>query len=235
MTCIFPSDGPFFSRILAWRCVDWVNRTFRIDPKTFCIGFPRGWFASLRNQCFRVLRDATQLWYNFHNSHSILVVAFSSCVGIVAFLWMFVWLFINLVMREQTLIPNFAFRFCFVKLTLGRMPIFTRRSRASTFQIISARFVGEWHHGYFCLGYFFSSTHFDLVIRLAQKVRRHCGLLLCTIFGFVTETASVSLRTLAFFFPLVTDTFSSCNANDSLWTLYHGSRFNSPMPSVKVS
>ena len=32
--------------------------------------------------------------------------------------------------------------------------------------------VGEWHHGYFCLGYFFSSTHFDLVTRMAQKVWR---------------------------------------------------------------
>ena len=37
----FPSDGPFFSQILAWRSVDWVNRTRRIDPKTICLGFPR--------------------------------------------------------------------------------------------------------------------------------------------------------------------------------------------------
>ena len=34
-----------------------------------------------------------------------------------------------------------------------------------------------------------------------------------TILGFVAETASVSLRTLAFFLPLVTDTFSSFNAD----------------------
>ena len=39
------------------------------------------------SQCIRVLRDATQLWYNFHNSH-----AFSSFLGIVAFLRRFVWL-----------------------------------------------------------------------------------------------------------------------------------------------
>ena len=32
--------------------------------------------------------------------------------------------------------------------------------------------VGEWHYGYFCLGYFFSSTHFDLVTLRAQKVWR---------------------------------------------------------------
>ena len=46
-----------------------------------------------------------------------------------------------------------------------------------------------------------------------------------TILGIVAETATVSLRTLAFFFPLVTDTFSSFNANDSLSNLFHGSRF----------
>ena len=40
------------------------------------------------------------------------------------------------------------------------------------------------------------------------------------ILGFVAETATVSLRTLAFFFPLVKDTFSSFIANDSLSTLY---------------
>ena len=65
-----------------------MNRTLLIDPKTSCV---------------RVLRDATQLWCNFHNSRSILVVAFSSCVGIVAFLWLFVRLFVNILMREQTL------------------------------------------------------------------------------------------------------------------------------------
>ena len=32
--------------------------------------------------------------------------------------------------------------------------------------------VEELHHGYFCLGYFFSSTHFDLVTLMAQKVWR---------------------------------------------------------------
>ena len=43
-------------------------------------------------------------------------------------------LFVNLVMREQALIPGFASRFCLKDLTLGRMPILTKRSRASTFQ-----------------------------------------------------------------------------------------------------
>ena len=55
-----------------------------------------------------------------------LVVAVS-CVRIEAFLWLFVWLFINLMMREQTLIPGCASRLCLVELTIGRMPILTRR------------------------------------------------------------------------------------------------------------
>ena len=43
------------------------------------------------------------------------------------------------------------------------------------------------------------------------------------------------LRALAFFFPLVTSTFSSFNATCFLSTLDHCSCFNSPMPGVKVS
>ena len=81
----------------------------------------------------------TQLWYTFFdNSYSTLVVAL--CVlRVTAFFRLFTWLFINLVMREQTLVPCFASRFSLREFTFGRMPIFTRRSRASTFQIISAR------------------------------------------------------------------------------------------------
>ena len=36
--------------------------------------------------------------------------------------------------------------------------------------------VEEWIHGYFCLGCFSSSTHFDLVRRVARAVWRHCVL-----------------------------------------------------------
>ena len=187
-----------WSRILVWRCVDWVNRVLRIGPKTFCIGFPRSCFP-LWNQCFRVLRDATQLWYNFHNSHSILVVAFSSFAVIVAFLRLLVWLFINLMMREHTLISGFAARFCFSEMTLGRMPIFTRRSRASKFQIISARLSKNGTMVCFALDTFFlrhtsSSWHRGL---------GRCGgfefWFMCTIVALMPETATVSFRTLGFF------------------------------------
>ena len=48
------------------------------------------------------------------------------------------------------------------------------------------------------------------------------------------KTALVSFRTLANFFPLVTDTLSSFNADSSLPTLEHCSCFNSPMPQSFV-
>ena len=57
------------------------------------------------------------------------------------------------------------------------------RADANTHKAISCKYpsnictvVGEWHHGYLCLRYFFSSTHFDLVTRVARKVWRQCVL-----------------------------------------------------------
>ena len=69
------------------------------------------------------------------------------CVGRAAFLWFFVWLFINLMMREQTLIPGFATRFCFVKIDT--------RADANIHKAIACKYipnsicmvVGEWHRG----------------------------------------------------------------------------------------
>ena len=54
LTFIFPYDGPFFSRILAWRGVNLVNRTLWVGSKTFCIGFPRDfppWEMSASETC----------------------------------------------------------------------------------------------------------------------------------------------------------------------------------------
>ena len=146
-----------------------MNRTLSNQSQDSLHWVCPGMFSSLRNQCFRVLRDATQLWYNFH---TILVIAFSSFVRIIAFLRIFVWLFINLVLREQTHISGFAARFMFCRIGT--------RADANIHMAIAYRYlsnsictvVGEWHHGYFCLGYFSSSTHFVLVTKMAQKVWR---------------------------------------------------------------
>ena len=51
-------------------------------------------------------------------------------------------------------------------------------------------FVEEWHHDYFCLGYFFSSTHFHIVSWMAHKVWRHFGV------GFGWTRSSLSCRKL---------------------------------------
>ena len=47
--------------------------------------------------------------------------------------------------------------------------------------------------------------------------------------GFGARSSLVSLRTLAFFFPLVTYTFYSFNATKALSTLDHCSNFDSPI------
>ena len=93
-------------------------------------------------------------------------------------------MFVNLMMREQTLISGFAARFCFVKLTLGVMPISTRRSRASTFQIISPRLSENGTMVTFAFDTSFSSTHFNPVTWMAQKVWRHCGLVFVHDLGY---------------------------------------------------
>ena len=183
-----------------------VSRILRIGPKTFCIGFPGT--STFRNQCFRVLRDATQLWYTWPQHSCRRFLFFLE--GIVVFLWLFVWLFINLVMREQTLVRCFTTRFCFVELTLGLMPKITRRSRASTFQLISARLSKNdpWLLLPRILLVLDTLRHRDTIG--SESVFWFLG----TIVTLMPETALVSFRTLAFFFPLV---ISSFNATQSLW------------------
>ena len=146
-------------------------------PRLFASGFSRTVLPLWETNASESCETQPNGWYNFHNGHSILVVAFSSFVGIVAFLWLFVWLFINLVMREQTLAyPLLCNPFLFCQIDT--------REDANLHKVIACKYlsnnigrvVEEWHHGYFCLGYFFSPTHFDLVTRMAQKVWRHCVL-----------------------------------------------------------
>ena len=85
-------------------------------------------------------------------------------------------------MREQTLVSSLTTRFTIVKLALGRIPIFTRRSRTITTQIVSARLSKNGPT--VCLGYFSSSTHSDRVIRLAQMAWRQCVLVFVHDLGF---------------------------------------------------
>ena len=64
--------------------------------------------------------------------------------------WLFVWLLINLMMREQTLISGFAARFDCYRIDI--------REDANTHKAIACKYVSnsvctvveECHHGYFC-------------------------------------------------------------------------------------
>ena len=93
------------------------------------------------------------------------------------------------------------------------MPIFTRRSRARTFQITSARLskngtVVTFASNPSCPRHTSTSRHGWL---------RRCGGFVFWFLRMIVTLICTSLRTLAFFFPLVTGTFSSFNANDSLF------------------
>ena len=121
-----------------------------------------------------VLWYTTQLWYAFHNSQSAFVFTFSSFLEVVFLL--FIWLFINLVMRKQTRGSWITTRFCVIKIGT--------RADANIHKAFACKYLSNniytvvegWTHGYFCLGYFSSSTHFHLVKGLARKVWRQCVL-----------------------------------------------------------
>ena len=137
--------------------------------------------------------------------------------------------------REQTRISGFASRFCFVKLTLGRMPIFTRRSRASTYQLISARSSKNGTNGNFCLGHFSSSTHSDLVKRMAREVWRHHGLVFGTIVILNTGNCIGLLSNTGLFLSTGNRYLFLLQRHSSLSILDHRSCFNSPVSGLKIS
>ena len=74
-------------------------------------------------------------------------------------------------MWEQTLIFRFATRFCFVELTFGWMPKFTRRSRASALH--GCRRMAPW---LFLPQISLPRLTSTSLPRIAQKVWRHCVL-----------------------------------------------------------
>ena len=149
----FPSDGLLFSRTLAWRIVNCVNRTRRIDPKTLRLAVFPILLAVRKSWWLWVLRDTSQSWYSFSQWLQHVCLRFSFLKALCR---LFICLFFNLVVRAQTLVSCFASRFSFIELTFGRMPTLERWSRTSTFQIVSAKVVEEFCQSDFCLWRFFS-------------------------------------------------------------------------------
>ena len=91
----------------------------------------------------------------------------------------------------------------------GRMPILTRRFSASTFSR-SIYTAVDWisQTGFFLWHFFFSTDYYLVFLKIvAQRVVR-----LCTIVILMPKTTLVSHRTLPFWLPLVTNTFSSFNS-----------------------
>ena len=116
--------------------MDCVNRTRRIDPKTFRLGFPRHFFPFGSSDGSESFQAQPNLGTVFTKSDSTLFVALPV---LKAQFRIFTWFFFILAVREQTLVPCFASRFILMEVALGRMPILTRRPRAGTFQMVSAR------------------------------------------------------------------------------------------------
>ena len=135
-------------------------------------------------------------------------------------------------MRKQTTVSSFTTRFILKKGTRADANI----HKAFACKYISKHIctvVEEWTHGYLCLGYFSSSTHFDLVIRLAQKVRRQCVLVFAHDLGLRGGNCNGLLANTGLFLSTGNKYLFLLYRQILIATLDHCSCFNSPMPGVK--
>ena len=134
----------------------------RLTLHGLCESYSLNWFqdflhrvllrlSTLRNECIWILWYTTQLWYTAYY-----LVVHQPCNA----------------ETGTCLQPHNPFHF-YRNGTRG-MPIFTRRSRASTSQIVSARLSKNGLMVTFASSTSLPRTHFDLVIRLAQKAWRQC-------------------------------------------------------------
>ena len=122
-------------------------------------------------------------------------------------------------MRKLTLVSSLPTRFIFDKIgTRADANIHKEFACGCLWSGICA-VVDEWTNGYFCLGCFSSPTHFYLVVRLARKVWRQYVPVFAHDLGFRDGNCNGLLANTGLFFPLVTDTSSSFNADQSLSTL----------------
>ena len=152
MTKIFPSDGPFFSRI---RCVAFVNRTLRIGPKTFVP------LLEIVTESGGSVSCDTQL--NCRALFTIATALLSSP-------------FFGFLLGCSSTCAELTSRFRLIKLTFGRMPTVTRWFSASTFQEVPARLsIGLPRRTPASEGPSFFSTNFYLLVLVAQRLERVFG------------------------------------------------------------
>ena len=179
----FPSDGPFFSRILGWRGVDLSEPYFSNWSQVCLHRVSRVLFRSLRIEWIRFSWYTTQLWYAFLQlpQHSCLHFLFFLGSGLSSAFY----LVVHQPCNEETdtcLLTYNPFLLC----KIGTW------ANANLHKAFACKYPSdniytifeEWTHGYCCLGYFSSSTHFYLVKGLAPKVWRLCVLVLAHDLGY---------------------------------------------------
>ena len=139
-------------------------------------------------------------------------------------------------MREHTLIPSSGNRFSFVELTLGE--------DANIHKVVACKYlsndictgVEEWKPWLLLprILLFFDTLR-PRVMEGSEGVAALWSGFWARSWVSWRKLHWSPLRTMAYFFPLVTDTLSSFNATHSLSILDHCSCFNSPVSGVKVS
>ena len=146
----FPSD-PFFSRILAWRTVDWVNRTFPIGSKTICTWLLRDslpWETSASESCETQPNCGKKISLQpLHYCRRFLFFCGNSSLSLI----------FCLVVHQPddagtNTYPWLHTQFLFCKIDIWE--------DANTHKAIACKYlsnnictvVEEWQHGYFCLG-----------------------------------------------------------------------------------
>ena len=206
----FPSDGPLFSRILAWRSVDCVNLTRRIDPKTFRLEFPR-YFILFGSS------DGSESFETQCNWGTVFTIVTAPLSSLFPF-WKIFSAFHLVVLQPCSAgtdtCPLLCIRVSFIELTFGRMPILTRWSRRSTLsnsiRTVGRKILPVW---LLPLALLFLDVLLPRVIDGSEG-----GAAFGVGFGARSSLSCRKLHwsprgTLAFFFPLVTHTFSSFSAN----------------------
>ena len=114
----------------AWRCVAIVNRTRRIDPKTF------GLFRKIGKDS-----NGSVSWNTQPNCRASPKKSHFTSVTIL--FRFFAGLTFRLPVCKRALVTEITSRFRLKELTFGRMPTITNWFGADTFQVISARLSSE--------------------------------------------------------------------------------------------
>ena len=159
--------------------------------------FPHVWALPQnrwRPRRLHILKYATQLSCNFQHGYcTFLIILFRPLTR----------LFINLSMRMGALFPKSASIFGLVEQAFLRVPLFTEWSGASSFEVILAR--QSSHSPTWASASRTSGSRCISQTLLRRRSRRRIRLCwVCTLIHIVSETATVSFRTLSVRFPLPT-------------------------------